>query len=188
MLDASLVVACSYASKGHSQGDLAEPCENNAEHTAPVAVVEPHNGSFDCRVVDPRAVHTNPKNGCRRSHCYHSKTAGEAYLDGGMAASRNLQRSSRCFPWEIHEEVPEQEVAPVPAPQAAAVVLVPAFANLISMFRWEVDVLLLVLRPNQKGAVPVPAAARPDTVNVVISLRGVQRSHFDFEHLVRFQT
>ena len=170
----------------HSQDDLAGPCEDNAEHKALAVVVELRNGSSDCRGVGPQAAHTSLRNGCRRSHCCHSKIVGEAYLDS-MAASRTLPRSSRCFPWETREEVLEQEYALALASRPAAVVLVLASVNLIWTFRSEVGVLLPVLKPNQKGAAPVLEAARPDTVNVELLLRGVQRSQYDFGHLLRFQ-
>lgn len=131
MLDVSSVVACSYASKVHSQDDLAEPCANSAEHMALAVVVELRNESSGCQVVEgPWVVHKNPKNGCRRSHCCHNKTVDEAFLED-MVPSRILLQNSRCFPWENLEDVLEQEDAPDLASRRAVGVLVPASANLI---------------------------------------------------------
>jgi hypothetical protein len=128
-LGVSLAAACSCASKVHSQDDLVEPCEDNAEHMGPAAEVELHSESSDCREGGRPAVHMSPKNGCRHSHCCHSKTVGVAYLDG-MAASQILPQNSRCFQWETHEDAPERAHGLVLAGQLAAVVLVPSFVSL----------------------------------------------------------
>ena len=52
------------------------------------------------------------------------------------------------------------------------------------MSREEVGAAQRVVRPSQRGGALVPEA-RPDNVDAQF-LRGVQKTHFDFDHLLCF--
>jgi hypothetical protein len=185
VLDGSSAVACSCAPKVRSQDDSAEPYVNNAEHTAPVGVVEPRNGSSGCRAVEgPWVVHMSPKNGCKRSR-YHSKIVGGACL-GNMTASRTPPQSSRCFPLGNSGEVLEPEAAPDLGCRCVAEAPVPASVSLIWRFREEVDVVLRVSKPNRRDGVLGREVVRPDSVDVEGRPLEVQKTHSGFDHLLHF--